>query len=121
MNPIIHVGKDFHKATERLPLDIRKKVTAFFPKFKENPKSHAIDFEKIISFKDRNLRTVRIDDDYRAIVGFPPTGNNYFMLWVDKHDDAHAWAKNKKLIWNAFIHSNTLNLANVTFNNADVD
>ena len=35
MNPIIYVGKDFHKATERLPLDIRKKVTAFFPKFKE--------------------------------------------------------------------------------------
>lgn len=105
MNPIIHIGKDFHKATERLPNDIRRKVTAFFPKFKENPKSHAIDFEKIISFKDKNLRTVRIDDDYRAIVGFPPTGNNYFMLWVDKHDDAHAWAKNKKLSWNAIIHS----------------
>ncbi len=105
MNPIIYVGKDFHKATERLPLDIRKKVTAFFPKFKENPKSHAIDFEKINTFKDKNLRTVRIDVDYRAIVGFPPTGNNYFMLWVDKHDDAHAWAKNKKLIWNAVIHS----------------
>ena len=103
MNPIIYVGKDFHKATERLPNEIKKKVTAFFPKFKENPKSHAIDFEKIISFKDRNLRTVRIDDDYRAIVGFPPSGNNYFMLWVDKHDDAHAWAKNKKLIWNVFI------------------
>jgi len=105
MNPIIYVGKDFHKATERLPEEIKRKVTAFFPKFKENPKSHAIDFEKIISFKDRNLRTVRIDDNYRAIVGFPPTGNNYFMLWVDKHDEAHAWAKNKKLIWNAIIHS----------------
>ena len=105
MNPIIYVGRDFHRATEKLPIDIRKKVTAFFPKFKENPKSHAIDFEKINTFKDKNLRTVRIDDNYRAIVGFPPTGNNYFMLWVDKHDDAHAWAKNKKLIWNAFIHS----------------
>ena len=105
MNPIIYVGKNFHKATERLPEEIKKKVTAFFPKFKENPKSHAIDFEKINTFKDKNLRTVRIDDDYRAIVGFPPTGNNYFMLWVDKHDDAHAWAKNKKLIWNAVIHS----------------
>ena len=105
MNPIIYVGRDFHRATEKLPIEIRKKVTAFFPKFKENPKSHAIDFEKINTFKDKNLRTVRIDDNYRAIVGFPPTCNNYFMLWVDKHDDAHAWAKNKKLIWNAFIHS----------------
>lgn len=105
MNPIIYLGKDFHKATERLPIEIRRKVTAFFPKFKENPKSHAIDFEKIISFKDKNLRTVRIDDDYRAIVGFPPTGNNYFMLWVDKHDNAHAWAKNKILSWNAIVHS----------------
>lgn len=105
MNPIIYVGRDFHRATEKLPIEIRKKVTAFFPKFKENPKSHAIDFEKINTFKDKNLRTVRIDDNYRAIVGFPPTGNNYFMLWVDKHDEAHAWAKNKKLIWNAFIHS----------------
>lgn len=105
MNPIIYVGKNFHKATERLPEEIKKKVTAFFPKFKENPKSHAIDFEKINTFKDKNLRTVRIDDNYRAIVGFPPSGNNYFMLWVDKHDEAHAWAKNKKLVWNANIHS----------------
>jgi hypothetical protein len=51
MNPIIYVGKDFHKATERLPEEIKRKVTAFFPKFKENPKSHAIDFEKIFHLK----------------------------------------------------------------------
>lgn len=105
MTPNIFIGRDFQKATAKLPEEIKNKVAAFFPKFKENPKSHAIDFEKIISFKDKNLRTVRIDDNYRAIVGFPPTGNNYFMLWVDKHDEAHAWAKNKKLSWNSIIHS----------------
>jgi hypothetical protein len=27
------------------------------------------------------------------------------MLWVDKHDDAYAWAENKYFEWNANIHS----------------
>ena len=54
MTPNIFIGRDFQKATAKLPEEIKNKVAAFFPKFKENPKSHAIDFEKIISFKDKN-------------------------------------------------------------------
>jgi superfamily I DNA/RNA helicase/mRNA-degrading endonuclease RelE of RelBE toxin-antitoxin system len=105
MIPNIYIHRDFQKAEAKLPEEIKNKVSAFFPKFRRNPKSHAIDFEKIISFKDKNLRTVRIDGNYRAIVGFPPTGNNYYFLWVDNHAGAHAWAKNKKLSWNSITHS----------------
>ncbi|MEY3322869.1 MAG: hypothetical protein RLZZ417_2452 [Bacteroidota bacterium] len=105
MKPNIYIGKEFMAAKNRLPLEIKRKVEAFFPKFQENSKSKAIDFEKIKTFKDKSFRTVRIDDNYRAIVSFPNKGNYFFMLWVDKHDEAHAWAENKYFEWNDNVHS----------------
>lgn len=105
MKPFIYVGKEFIVAKNKLPVEIKRKVDAFFPKFQDNSRSDAIDFEKIKTFKDKSFRTVRIDDNYRAIVSYPNIGNNFFMLWVDKHDEAHSWAKNKYFEWNQNVHS----------------
>jgi superfamily I DNA/RNA helicase len=105
MKPFIYVGKEFMAAKERLPIEIKRKVDSFFPKFQENSRSKALDFEKIKTFKDKSFRTVRIDDNYRAIVSFPNKGNYFFMLWVDKHNEAHAWAENKYFEWNQNVHS----------------
>lgn len=69
-------------------------------KFRENPKSPAINYEKISSFKDQTLRTLRVNDKYRAIVRAPDKGNEYHLLWVDNHDEAMDWAKNKIFNWN---------------------
>ena len=105
MNPIIFVGKNFMFAKSKLPNEIKNKVDAFFPKFLTNPRSSAINYEKIKTFKDKSFKSVRIDKNYRAIISYPDKGNNFYMLWVDKHDDAYAWAENKYFEWNANIHS----------------
>ena len=105
MNPIIYVGKDFMFAKSKLPIEIKNKVDAFFPKFLTNPRSKAINYEKIKTFKDKSFKSVRIDHNYRAIISYPNKGNNFYMLWVDKHDEAYAWAENKYFEWNANIHS----------------
>jgi len=83
-----------------LPKSIQRKVLEFQRKFRENSKSEAIHLEPINTFKDQQLRTARIDGKYRAIVKVPSTGNNYYLLWVDNHDEAMDWAKNKVFHWN---------------------
>ncbi len=83
-----------------LPKPIQKKVLEFQRKFRENPKSEAIHLEPISSFKDPNLRTARIDQKYRAIISVPKKGMNFYMIWVDNHDEAMDWARNKLFEWN---------------------
>lgn len=83
-----------------LPKATSKKVLEFQKKFRENSRSEAIHLEPINTFKDQSLRTARIDQKYRAIIRVPETGDNYHMLWVDNHDEAMDWAKNKVFNWN---------------------
>lgn len=83
-----------------LPKAVQKNVLSFQKKFRENSKSEAIHLEPIITFKDPLLRTARIDQKYRAIIRVPETGDSYYMLWVDNHDEAMDWAKNKIFHWN---------------------
>lgn len=84
----------------RLPKGIQKKTMEFMDKFKKNPKSSAIHFEKINTFKDPQLRTARIDQTYRAIIHVSPKDDVFHLLWADHHDDAMSWAKNKIFEWN---------------------
>ena len=77
----------------------------FMEKFRTNPKSAAINLEKIVSFKDQQLRSARIDQTYRAIVHVSKTDDVYHLLWADHHDDAYAWAKNKVFEWNNMTQS----------------
>src|SRR5688500_3615278 len=83
-----------------LPKLIQKKVLEFQRKFRDNSKSSAIHLEPISTFRDPLLRTARIDDKYRAVVKVPGSGEEYYLLWVDNHDEAMDWAKNKVFHWN---------------------
>ena len=89
----------------RLPKGTQKKTMEFMEKFRVNPKSAAIHLEKIIDFKDPQLRTARIDQAYRAIVHVSKTDDVYHLLWADHHDDAYKWAKNKMFEWNNMTQS----------------
>ncbi len=86
------LGSDFLLAFAGLPQKQQKKVREFLDKFTKNPDTSGINFEKIQGAQDDNLRSVRIGDDYRGIMLKPEQGNVFVLLWVDKHDDAYAWA-----------------------------
>jgi mRNA-degrading endonuclease RelE of RelBE toxin-antitoxin system len=96
----LFIHDSFFDSFSALPKQIQKKTREFLKKFKENPTSAAINYEKIINFVDQSLRTVRIDNKYRAIVQAPEKGENLHLLWVDNHDEAMDWAKNKIFEWN---------------------
>lgn len=88
----------FDKFVE-LPRNVQSKVRDFQRKFRDNSQSSAIHLEPIVQFKDNSLRSARVDQEYRAILGSLGK-DNFMLLWVDKHDDAYRWAQNKKFVWN---------------------
>lgn len=101
----LFIHDSFFDAFSVLPRKIQKKTREFMKKFKEDPKSSAINYEKISRFRDQSLRTVRIDQKYRAIIQAPEQGNGYHLLWVDNHDEAMDWAQNKVFEWNSSTQS----------------
>jgi superfamily I DNA/RNA helicase/mRNA-degrading endonuclease RelE of RelBE toxin-antitoxin system len=98
---IVAISNDFLKSFSGIPRKEQAKVREFFDKFRVNPASPAIQYEKIQKAKDENIRSVRIDHDYRGIILKPASGNVYMLLWVDHHDKAYAWAENRIFTINA--------------------
>jgi superfamily I DNA/RNA helicase/mRNA-degrading endonuclease RelE of RelBE toxin-antitoxin system len=91
----VAVSDQFLEAFSQVPRNKQKKVRRFMTKFRQNPRLPGINYEKIEGARDPKLRSVRIDQSYRGIVMAPDEGNVYMLLWVDQHDDAYQWARNR--------------------------
>lgn len=99
-NTLVAISSDFLTAFAALPRQIQGKVTEFINKFRNNPRSPGINYEKINNAIDDRICSVRIDDTYRGIVVRQEKTGVYLLLWVDHHDDAYAWASRKKCVIN---------------------
>jgi len=93
---VVAISSDFFTAFAALPRHTQGKVTEFINKFRNDPKSPGIHYEKIRDAADKKICSVRIDDTYRGIVVRQEESGVYLLLWVDHHDQAYAWAKRKK-------------------------
>lgn len=107
----VSISMDFLKAYARIPASQQRRVREFAQLFQANPTSPGIHYEPIRGAADPNLKSARIDKDYRAIIASPETGNVYILLWVDKHEDAYRWAERKRLLVNP--HTGSLQLMQV--------
>jgi len=103
--PNVAISNEFLTAFARLPRAQQRKTRQFTEKFRLDPTSASIDYEKIHAFIDPKVRTARIDQAYRAIIVHPPRGDVYLLVWVDHHDEAHAWARNKRFEVNPTVGS----------------
>lgn len=92
----VAISADFLTAFAALPRQIQGKVTEFMNKFRNDPNSPGINYEKLNACRDKKICSVRIDNTYRGIVVRQQETGVYLLLWVDHHDEAYAWAKNKK-------------------------
>jgi superfamily I DNA/RNA helicase len=93
---LVAISSDFLTAFAALPRNIQGKVTEFINKFRNNPRSTGINYEKINDAADKKIYSVRIDDAYRGIVARQEESGVYLLLWVDHHDEAYDWARRKK-------------------------
>ncbi len=97
----VAVSSDFLNAFAGLPQAVQSKVSKFLTLFQRDPTGPGINYERINSARDPNMRSVRIDDAWRGIVLKPEQGNVFLLLWVDRHDDAYAWASRHRCTVNA--------------------
>ena len=96
----VAISSDFFSAFANLPKVKQSKVMDFMSKFRSNPTSPGLNYEKINDAYDKNMRSVRVDDAYRAIVMRQEDSNVFLLLWVDHHDEAYDWARKKRCIVN---------------------
>jgi len=89
----VAIADGFLDAYADIPRAQQKGVRNFMTKFRANPRASGINYETINNVKNKYLRSVRIDQNYRGIILAPEKGNVYVLLWVDKHDDAYDWAQ----------------------------
>lgn len=97
MHPKVAISSEFFSSVLKLPKTQQEKAVKFMELFRQDPTSSGINYETIQVARDKNLRSVRIDQAYRAIVLAPERGDVYILLWADKHDEAYEWACNKVL------------------------
>lgn len=98
--PKVALSNDFLLQLAKLPAKVHTKVMKWAIQFQADPKSPGINYENINGARDPNLKSVRLDGDWRGIVFKPSTGDVYVLLYVDHHDDAYRWAENRKLTIN---------------------
>lgn len=98
--PRVALSQDFLLKLARLPSAVHGRVFKWALKFQQDPTANGINYETIKGARDPNLRSVRIDQDWRGIVCKPERGDLYLLLHVDKHDAAYRWAESRKIAVN---------------------
>lgn len=100
LKPKVALAQDFLAVLAKLPNAVQSKILKWAIKFQNDPTSSGINYENINAARDANLKSVRIDQDWRGIVFKPNQGDVYVLLYVDHHDDAYRWAENRKIAIN---------------------
>lgn len=95
-SPIVAISCDFLEAFAKLPRQKQGRVMDFLSKFRADPRSPGINYEKVRNAFDPNMHSVRIDEAYRAIVVRQEGTGVFILLWVDHHDRAYEWACRKR-------------------------
>ena len=98
--PKVALSQDFLLQLAKLPSGIQSKVMKWAIQFQSDPTSPGINYENINAARDSNLKSVRLDRDWRGIVFKPSSGDVYVLLYVDHHDEAYRWAEKRRLAIN---------------------
>jgi mRNA-degrading endonuclease RelE of RelBE toxin-antitoxin system len=93
--PQVAISSDFLVSFATIPRGKQKAVRRALEKFKQDPTQGSLNFEPIHDMRDSKVHTLRAGDDYRIILVAPPEGNVFLIMWVDHHDEAMNWARNK--------------------------
>ncbi|MDE0102343.1 MAG: AAA family ATPase [Bryobacterales bacterium] len=86
------LAEGFLSAFARLPAQQQRRVSAMLVKFRADPTSTGLNFERVRQALSPNVRSIRLGKGYRAILQQAPRGDGHLLLWADKHDEAYKWA-----------------------------
>ncbi len=94
IKPKVALSDTLLQSLIKLPGKVQKKTREAIAKFRQNPTSLGLNYEKL-NGPDKRLHSIRVDQCYRIILLKSDNSDTYILLWVDKHDDAYKWAKNR--------------------------
>jgi mRNA-degrading endonuclease RelE of RelBE toxin-antitoxin system len=89
----LSLSPGFLESLARLDASDAKRVAAFLDKLVAGPERASIKSEVVHDAHDRSVRSLRVSKDMRAIVHID--GENTLLLWVARHDEAYAWARDR--------------------------
>jgi superfamily I DNA/RNA helicase len=98
--PKVALAQDFLASLASLTSVVQGKILKWALRFQSDPTSNGINYEPIHAARDKNLKSVRIDQDWRGIVFKPPSGDVYVLMYVDHHDAAYKWAQGRRIAVN---------------------
>lgn len=83
-------------ALEKLPATVRKQFWKLVQKISAHQEANGHNFERINAASDKRMRSLRIDQGYRAIA--LQEGNDLLLVHVDEHDKAYQWAERRRAV-----------------------
>ena len=98
--PKVALAQDFLVNLATLSSAVQGKILKWALRFQSDPTSSGINYEPIHGARDKNLNSVRIDQEWRGIVFKPPAGDVYVLMYVDRHDAAYSWAEGRQIAVN---------------------
>jgi hypothetical protein len=87
----IALAHSFIESLARLEPIATKRTAAFLDKLLRDPAYRGLHAEMVQGAHDRNVRSLRVTDDLRAIARI--SSGSMLLLFVAHHDDAYAWAR----------------------------
>lgn len=81
------------RSLKKLPSKTAMAFLDMMTKVMSDPTRHGLNIEPVVGAKDKGIKSLRIDQGYRAI-GFM-SGRDLLFLHVNEHDKAYKWAGNR--------------------------
>ncbi|GAA1935424.1 ATP-dependent helicase [Streptomyces sodiiphilus] len=99
--PQLALAIGFFAELPKLQPSVRKGVMDAWEKFDRLSldqlfKDPGLKLESLTNARDKQIRTIRIDQFWRGVVLAPASGDTFVLLRVMQHDKAIAWAKKQK-------------------------
>ena len=84
-----------YKSVRKLPDNVSSKFLDLMYRYWDNPSANGLNLETVEGSKGKSLKSLRLDQSYRAIAFETPT--EIIFVYVNNHDKAYHWAKGRYL------------------------
>ncbi len=93
----IMVDKEVFKKLQALPRNVQNRIPKFIEDFRKDPMNPSLRVHPVAeSMKDKKVHGAELPGGYRAILIKPEKGNTWAFVYVDSHDKAYEWARNRR-------------------------
>jgi superfamily I DNA/RNA helicase len=83
------------RSLKKLPDKVSAKFLDMMMRYMSDPSGNGLNFETIEGSRDRGVKSIRIDQSYRAIAFV--SGQDIMFLHVNEHDKAYRWAEGRRV------------------------